>query len=69
MVNHHLTEEELTILNPAREEVGERVRARARRAFAKERNAQIDDNCGGITNVRVDRRRCEARGPARQRRR
>ena len=26
-VNHHLTEEELTILNPAREEVGERVRA------------------------------------------
>ena len=27
VVNHHLTEEELTILNPAREEVGERVRA------------------------------------------
>ncbi len=26
-VNHHLTEEELTILNPAREEVGEQVRA------------------------------------------
>ena len=26
VVNHHLTEEELTILNPARTEVGERVR-------------------------------------------
>ena len=27
VVNHHLTEEELTILNPAREEVGDRLRA------------------------------------------
>ena len=26
VVNHHLTEEELTILNPAREEVGDRLR-------------------------------------------
>ncbi len=29
VVNHHLTEEELTILNPAREDVGEQRSARA----------------------------------------
>ena len=51
-VNHHLTEEELTILNPAREEVGEQVRAELGELFAKERNAQIDSDCGQITNVR-----------------
>ena len=39
VVNHHLTEEELTILNPAREEVGEQVRAELGEAFANERNA------------------------------
>ena len=32
VVNHHLTEEELTILNPAREEVGPRGPRRPRRA-------------------------------------
>ena len=46
VVNHHLTEEELTILNPAREEVGEQVRAELGEAFATERNAQLDDDCG-----------------------
>jgi hemerythrin superfamily protein len=51
-VNHHLTEEELTILNPAREEVGEQVRAELGEAFATERNQQVDDRCGSIENVR-----------------
>ena len=51
-VNHHLTEEELTILNPAREEVGERVRADLGEAFAKRRNQLIDDGCGSLTQVR-----------------
>ena len=51
-VNHHLTEEELTILNPAREEVGERVRADLGEQFATERNQQLDDDCGAIDNVR-----------------
>ena len=51
-VNHHLTEEELTILNPAREEVGEQVRAELGVAFATERNKQLDDDCGAIDNVR-----------------
>jgi hypothetical protein len=52
VVNHHLTEEELTILNPAREEVGDEVRAELGEQFATERNRQIDDGCGSIENVR-----------------
>lgn len=51
-LNHHLTEEELTILNPAREEVSEKVRAELGETFATERNAQIDADCGRIENVR-----------------
>ena len=51
-VNHHLTEEELTILNPAREEVAEDVRQRLGKDFAEERNAQIEADCGRIDNVR-----------------
>ena len=51
-VNHHLTEEELTILNPAREEVGPKVRAELGDRFARERNAQVDAGCGSVDNVR-----------------
>jgi hypothetical protein len=51
-VNHHLTEEELTILNPAREDVGPRVRAELGEQFARERNAQVDAGCGRVENVR-----------------
>ena len=47
VVNHHLTEEELTILNPARNDVSEQERARLGGAFAKERNAQIDGEGSG----------------------
>ena len=46
VVNHHLTEEELTILNPAREDVSEQVKAELGEKFATERNKQIDDDCG-----------------------
>ena len=51
-VNHHLTEEELTILNPAREDVAEDVRRQLGRAFAEERNKQLDADCGRVENVR-----------------
>jgi hypothetical protein len=51
-VNHHLTEEELTILNPAREDVGPRVRTELGEKFAGERNAQVDAGCGSVENVR-----------------
>ena len=52
-VNHHLTEEELTILNPAREEVDDQVRRRLGEAFATARNAAIDADCGRIDNLRT----------------
>jgi hemerythrin superfamily protein len=52
LVNHHLTEEELTILNPAREEVGEQVRADLGERFATERNTLLDDDCGALDHVR-----------------
>jgi hypothetical protein len=51
-VSHHLAEEELTILNPAREEVGPQVRAELGEQFARERNAQVDAGCGSVDNVR-----------------
>ncbi|ALX03453.1 hemerythrin domain-containing protein [Aeromicrobium erythreum] len=52
LISHHLTEEELTILNPAREELGSEVLARLGEAFATERNQQIDADCGRTENVR-----------------
>jgi hemerythrin superfamily protein len=51
-ISHHLAEEELTILNPAREEVGHRVRAELGQEFLTERNRQIDAGCGSVENVR-----------------
>jgi hemerythrin superfamily protein len=52
VVNHHLTEEELTILNPARDEIPEQVRTDLGLAFATARNALIDEDCGTVANVR-----------------
>jgi hemerythrin superfamily protein len=52
VVNHHLTEEELTILNPARDEVPEQVRAELGQAFAAARNALVDRECGSLDAVR-----------------
>ncbi|QIG42959.1 hemerythrin domain-containing protein [Nocardioides anomalus] len=52
LINHHLTEEELTILNPARDEVGEQARAELGLAFLKERNEQIDAGCGSVQQIR-----------------
>jgi len=51
-INHHLTEEELTILNPAREEVDPDVRERLGREFAEERNRLIEEDCGSVANLR-----------------
>ncbi len=52
-VNHHLAEEELTILNPARDEVEESAREELGAAFARVRNEQLDDECGRTENVRA----------------
>jgi hypothetical protein len=52
-VNHHLTEEELTILNPARDDVRADVRARLGEEFAAARNSAIDAGCGSLEQVRT----------------
>lgn len=52
VVNHHLTEEELTILNPARERVPLNIRLELGEKFAAERTQQIDADCGNVGNVR-----------------
>ena len=52
VVSHHLTEEELTILNPARDEVSERVRTELGERFSAARNRHIDQDCGRVANVR-----------------
>jgi len=61
-LNHHLTEEELTILNPAREEVSATARAQLGLDFLTERNAQLDADCGRIENVRAIVTRDEKKG-------
>lgn len=65
-VSHHLDEEERTILNPAREDVEEDTRDELGRAFSAARQAQLDDDCGTIDNVRrlVDRARQRGDLPA-----
>ncbi|MGH3458636.1 hemerythrin domain-containing protein [Aeromicrobium sp.] len=52
VVGHHLTEEELTIVNSARDEIGARARRDLGTAFCEERNTQIDADCGRLANVR-----------------
>ena len=61
-INHHLTEEELSILNPAREEVSERVRGELGEKFATERHRQIDADCGDVENLRRLVREAEKEG-------
>jgi hemerythrin superfamily protein len=53
VINHHLTEEEQSILNPAREEVSDRLRTDLGKAFADARNSHLDDDCGSIEQVRA----------------
>jgi len=62
VLNHHLTEEELTILNPARADVPAAARAELGLAFVAERNAQLDDDCGRLENVRAIVARAEQQG-------
>ncbi len=61
-VNHHLTEEELTILNPARDEVALDVRERLGAGFARARNERLDDDCGRLEHVREIVDRAERQG-------
>lgn len=52
LVAHHIAEEELTIISPARESVGERVRRELGEKWAARRNQLIDEGCGAPENVR-----------------
>jgi hemerythrin-like domain-containing protein len=52
LIAHHVAEEELTILSPARTEVGERVRRELGEKWAARRNQLIDERCGDVENVR-----------------
>jgi len=51
-LNHHIGEEEQTILNPARTDVDASTRERLGRAFAGARNKLLDDGAGEVENVR-----------------
>lgn len=52
LIAHHIAEEELTILKPAREEVAEKVRLDLGEKWAARRNELIDERCGSEANVR-----------------
>jgi len=52
LVAHHIAEEEITILSPAREEVGPRIREELGAKWAARRNALIDEHSGRIANVK-----------------
>ncbi len=49
---HHFVEEELTILNPARTELGDADRMKLGSAFLAARSRLLDSDCGEIENVR-----------------
>jgi hypothetical protein len=51
-LNHHIGEEEQTILNPARTEVSEQVRQELGGTWAALRNRLLDEGCGSVENVR-----------------
>ncbi|UUW92040.1 hemerythrin domain-containing protein [Nocardioides sp. WV_118_6] len=52
LIAHHIAEEELSILEPARTEVSERIRYGLGEKWAARRNALIDEGCGTVENVR-----------------
>jgi len=51
-LNHHINEEEQTILDPARTEVSEEVRAELGRKFLELRGKHLDEHAGRVENVR-----------------
>ena len=61
-LNHHIGEEEQSILNPARTEVSEQVRQNLGEAWAAMRNRLVDEGCGSIENVRKIVKQAEKEG-------
>ncbi|WP_147061660.1 hemerythrin domain-containing protein [Knoellia locipacati] len=62
VVNHHSNEEEQTILNPAREDVSEDVRAELGVAWATRRNQLLEEGCASLDQVKALLRRAESEG-------
>lgn len=62
LVAHHIAEEELSIISPARTEVGDRVRRDLGEKWAARRNQLLDDGCGAVENVRRIVREAEREG-------
>lgn len=50
-VSHHLVEEELSIINPAWDEVAEAERAELGQAFARRRNELLEAGCASVGQV------------------
>lgn len=52
-VNHHINEEEQTILDPARTEVDESLRTELGSVWTTERNRLLDQGCASVEQVRA----------------
>lgn len=62
VVNHHSCEEELTILNPAREQVSDSVRHDVGVAWATMRNTLLENGCASRDQVAALLRKAEKEG-------
>ncbi|WP_067437507.1 hemerythrin domain-containing protein [Nocardioides jensenii] len=62
MIAHHVAEEELSIIAPARTEVSAKVRRELGEKWAARRNKLIDEGCGSLTNVRRVVAKAEKKG-------
>lgn len=51
VLNHHIGEEELSILNPARDDASEDLRQQLGEAWAAKRNALLESGCGSLEQV------------------
>ena len=51
VLNHHIGEEELSILNPARTDAPQELRERLGKAWSQQRNALLEDDCGSVEQV------------------
>ena len=51
-IAHHVAEEELSIIEPARSEVSDQVRRELGAKWAARRNELIDEDCGSLEKVR-----------------
>lgn len=62
VVNHHSSEEETTILNPAREDVSVEERKKLGAAWATRRNELLEQGCASLEQVQALLRRAEKEG-------